>query len=105
MSCSLLGAGPLVDYLEGGLVSAPARRAPRGLAEECLGACDQAPCLMINSEHDGNLDRAGIDALWRGWSEMAEDKIFTGDLGAESSAISIIIAGAEDIRPQRKPCG
>ena len=70
LSCSLLGAGQLVEYLEerlgirDGETSADGRFSLSTV--ECLGACDQAPCLMINSEHYGNLDRAGIDVLLAG---------------------------------------
>jgi NADH-quinone oxidoreductase subunit E len=33
---------------------------------ECLGACDQAPCLMVNFDYHGNLDAAKLDALLGG---------------------------------------
>jgi NADH-quinone oxidoreductase subunit E len=30
---------------------------------ECLGACEQAPCMMINFDYFGNLDKDRIDKI------------------------------------------
>jgi NADH-quinone oxidoreductase subunit E len=67
LSCSLLGAESLIDHLKDKL----------GIAEgettsdqkftlttvECLGACEQAPCMMINFDYYGNLDKEKIDDI------------------------------------------
>ena len=33
---------------------------------ECLGACEQAPCMMINFDYHGNLDKKKIDKILDG---------------------------------------
>jgi NADH-quinone oxidoreductase subunit E len=30
---------------------------------ECLGACEQAPCMMINFDYYGNLDEEKVDGI------------------------------------------
>jgi NADH-quinone oxidoreductase subunit E len=30
---------------------------------ECLGACEQAPCLMVNFDYYGQLDKDKIDQI------------------------------------------
>ena len=30
---------------------------------ECIGACEQAPCVLVDDEIKGNIDDAGADAL------------------------------------------
>lgn len=67
LTCTLLGAESLIDHLKNKL----------GIGEgetttdkkftlttvECLGACEQAPCMMINFDYYGNLDREKIDEI------------------------------------------
>lgn len=67
VSCSLSGGGDLLAYLrekleipEGG-TTADGRFSLEAVA--CLGNCDQAPCLMINDDHYGRLDRRAVDDL------------------------------------------
>jgi NADH-quinone oxidoreductase E subunit len=67
LSCSLAGGKKIVDYLKTRLGLQPGQTTPDGkftLTEvECLGNCDQAPCLMVNFDHFGNLDRDKLDRL------------------------------------------
>jgi len=67
LSCSLAGGEKMVDYLKTRLGLQPGQTTPDGkftLTEvECLGGCDQAPCLMVNFDHFGNLDRDKIERL------------------------------------------
>jgi NADH-quinone oxidoreductase subunit E len=67
LSCSLLGAGPLVEYLKEKLGIGVGETSPDGKFSlstvECLGACEQAPCLMVNFDYYGNLDREKIDGI------------------------------------------
>ena len=30
---------------------------------ECLGACEQAPCMMVNFDYFGDLDKGKIDKI------------------------------------------
>lgn len=67
VSCTLSGADDLLSHLreklgipEGG-VTEDGRFSLA--AVECLGNCDQAPCLMINDDHFGRLDVRKIDEL------------------------------------------
>jgi NADH-quinone oxidoreductase E subunit len=70
LSCSLLGAERLVDYLKEKLGIEPGqttedRKFTLSLVE-CLGACEQAPCMMVNFDYYGNLDKKKIDKILDG---------------------------------------
>jgi len=67
ITCSLLGAGHLIDYLEEKLgikvgQTTPDRKFTLSTVE-CLGACEQAPVMMINFDYYGHLDRKKIDEI------------------------------------------
>ncbi len=67
LTCSILGAKSLLDYLK--------KKLNIGLGEitedkkimistvECLGACEQAPCMMVNFDYYGDLDEGKIDKI------------------------------------------
>ena len=67
LSCSLLGSASLLDFLK--------KKLSIGLGEttkdkkftistvECLGACEQAPCMMVNFDYYGDLDEEKIDKI------------------------------------------
>ncbi len=67
LTCTLLESRTLLGYLQDGLGLRPGDTTPDGLFSlstvECLGACEQAPCLMVNEELIGNLDRGKLEAL------------------------------------------
>ncbi|MGQ9672985.1 MAG: NADH-quinone oxidoreductase subunit NuoE [Candidatus Aminicenantales bacterium] len=67
LSCTLLGAGTVLEYLKEKLGIRPGETTPDGKFSlstvECLGACEQAPCLMVNFDYYGNLDREKIDKI------------------------------------------
>ncbi len=67
LSCSLLGAEPLLDYLQQKLGVGVGETTGDGRftlsTVECLGACEQAPCLMVNLDYHGQLDRKKIDQI------------------------------------------
>lgn len=70
LSCSLLGAEKLIDYLKEKLGIEPGqttedKKFTLSLVE-CLGACEQAPCMMINFDYFGNLDKKKIDKILEG---------------------------------------
>jgi len=70
VSCALAGGGRLVEHLKSKLGIKLGETTPDGkftlTGVECLGACEQAPCLMVNFDYHGNLDSAGLDALLEG---------------------------------------
>jgi NADH-quinone oxidoreductase E subunit len=70
LSCSLLGAGTMLEYLQKKLGIGVGETTADGrftLSEvECLGACEQAPCLMINFDYYGQLDKEKIDRILEG---------------------------------------
>ena len=70
LSCSLLGSATLLDYLQKKLGIGVGETSPDRkftlTAVECLGACDQAPCMMVNYDYHGHLDPAGIDSILAG---------------------------------------
>ena len=70
LSCSLLGAEKLTDYLKEKLSIEPGQTSEDKKFTlslvECLGACEQAPCMMINFGYHGNLDKKKIDKILDG---------------------------------------
>jgi NADH-quinone oxidoreductase E subunit len=70
LSCSLLGAEKLIDYLKEKLGIEPGqttedKKFTLSLVE-CLGACEQAPSMMVNFDYHGNLDKKKIDKILDG---------------------------------------
>ena len=67
LSCWLAGGDDLLAYLESRLGIKVGETSPDGrftLSQvECLGACDEAPCLMVNLDYHTGLDRNKIDRL------------------------------------------
>jgi len=67
LSCSLLGAQTLVDYLKEKLgieLGETTEDKKFTLTTvECLGACEHAPCMMVNYDYYGNLDEKTIDKI------------------------------------------
>ncbi len=67
ISCSLLGAESLIDHLKAKLgveVGETTQDKKFTLSTvECLGACEQAPNMMINFDYYGNLDKEKIDEI------------------------------------------
>ncbi len=70
LSCTLLGAESLRDYLQEKLGIGIGETTADGRftlsTMECLGACEQAPCLMVNFDYHGQLDREKIDRILEG---------------------------------------
>jgi NADH-quinone oxidoreductase E subunit len=70
LTCTLMGGDTLIDYLQEKLrMKIGETTADRRftLSEvECLGACEQAPCMMVNFDYYGNLDQEKIDAILKG---------------------------------------
>jgi NADH-quinone oxidoreductase E subunit len=70
ISCALLGADSLADYLTRklgigfGEVTADGRFSLQKV--ECIGACEQAPALLLNNELYGNLNKERIDEILDG---------------------------------------
>ena len=67
LSCSLLGAESLIEHLKQKLgIEVGETTADKKFTlttVECLGACEQAPCMMINFDYHGNLDKEKIDDI------------------------------------------
>jgi NADH-quinone oxidoreductase E subunit len=67
LSCTLLGAGTLLEYLQKrlglGVGETSADKKFSLSAVECLGACEQAPCMMVNFEYYGQLDKDRVDQI------------------------------------------
>lgn len=70
VSCSLLGADKLIDYLKKKLRVEPGETTPDNKFTlslvECLGACETAPSMMVNFDFYGNLDQKKIDEILDG---------------------------------------
>jgi NADH-quinone oxidoreductase subunit E len=70
LTCSLLGSEKLIDYLKEKLGIEPGqttkdKKFTLSLVE-CLGACEQAPSMMVNFDYFGNLDKKKIDKILDG---------------------------------------
>ena len=67
LSCTLLGGGSLLEYLEKklgiGVGETSADNKFTLSTVECLGACELAPCMMVNFDYYGQLDKAKIDEI------------------------------------------
>lgn len=70
LSCSLAGGEKILEHLKARLGIRVGQTTPDGkytLTEvECLGACEQAPCMMVNFDYYGNLDPEKIDRILDG---------------------------------------
>jgi NADH-quinone oxidoreductase E subunit len=70
VSCSLLGADKLIDYLKKKLRVEPGETTPDNKFTlslvECLGACETAPSMVVNFDFYGNLDQKKIDEILDG---------------------------------------
>ena len=70
LTCTIRGGERILDYLQKTLGIESGGTTPDGrftLVEvECLGACDQAPCLMIGETLHGHLTPESVDELLRG---------------------------------------
>lgn len=67
LSCSLLGAQSLVDYLQERLGIRVGETTPDGLftlmTVECLGSCATAPVMQINDRYYERLTRERVDEI------------------------------------------
>jgi NADH-quinone oxidoreductase E subunit len=67
LSCTMLGAQTLVDYLKEKLGielgETTEDKKFTFTTVECLGACEHAPCMMVNYDYYGNLDIKMIDEI------------------------------------------
>ncbi|MFC2157487.1 NADH-quinone oxidoreductase subunit NuoE [Acidobacteriota bacterium] len=67
LSCMLLGAGNILDLLKEKLGIGPGETTEDGLftlsTVECLGACEDAPCMMVNFDYYSHLDKEKIEKI------------------------------------------
>lgn len=67
LSCMLLGAESLIDYLTEKIGIKPGETSQDKKftlsTVECLGACEMAPSMMVNFDYYGNLDKKKIDEI------------------------------------------
>lgn len=67
LSCSLAAGERILRHLQAKLGIGVGETSPDGkytLTEvECLGACEQAPCMMVNFDYHGNLDSEKVDRI------------------------------------------
>jgi NADH-quinone oxidoreductase subunit E len=67
VSCMLLGAEQLLEYLEQKLGIKAGQTTPDGLftlsVVECLGSCGTAPVIQVNQEYHEKLTRTKVDQI------------------------------------------
>jgi NADH-quinone oxidoreductase subunit E len=70
LSCGLRGSGDVLARLGRRLGIGPGQTTADGrftlTTVECLGNCENAPCLMINFDYHGNVDPEAVDKLLDG---------------------------------------
>jgi NADH-quinone oxidoreductase subunit E len=70
ISCGLRGSGGVLAHLGRRLGIRPGQTTADGrftlTTVECLGNCENAPCLMINFDYHGNIDPEAVDKLLDG---------------------------------------
>ncbi|MBD3169618.1 MAG: NADH-quinone oxidoreductase subunit NuoE [candidate division Zixibacteria bacterium] len=71
LSCALMGADNLVEYLEEKLGIKLGETTPDGIFTlwnvECLGSCGTAPMMQVNDEYYEDLTREKVDELIENW--------------------------------------
>ncbi|MDO8682711.1 MAG: NADH-quinone oxidoreductase subunit NuoE [Armatimonadota bacterium] len=78
LSCALLGADSLMEYLSEKLDIKVGETTTDGKfslhAVECLGNCAEAPAMMLDDKYYGNLTREKLDRILSdlGWTEPGE---------------------------------
>ncbi|MBN1271699.1 MAG: NADH-quinone oxidoreductase subunit NuoE [Candidatus Aminicenantes bacterium] len=67
ISCTVMGAETLLDHIRKKIGIEPGQTTEDGKFSlstvECLGACEMAPCMMVNEHYYGNLDKKKIDKI------------------------------------------
>ena len=67
LSCSLLGSDNLVDHIKNKLGISPGEVTEDNKFAfslvECLGNCEEAPCMMVNFDYYGDLTKEKIDKI------------------------------------------
>lgn len=67
LSCTLMGAESLIEHLKQKLGIEPGQTTEDKkftlTTVECLGACEEAPAMMINFDYYGHLDQKKIDDI------------------------------------------
>jgi NADH-quinone oxidoreductase E subunit len=67
ISCALLGADSLIEYLEEKLGIKKGETTPDNLftlvSVECLGSCSTAPMMQINNDYYENLTKEKVDKI------------------------------------------
>ena len=70
LSCRLLGAESLLEFVKGKLGIGVGETTADGRftlsTVECLGACEQAPSMMVNFDYHGHLDKEKIEKILEG---------------------------------------
>jgi NADH-quinone oxidoreductase subunit E len=73
ISCAACDGETLLDYLRNRLGIQPGETTSDGLitleAAECLGACDQAPAMLVNGVLYGSMTTERLDELLKAWKE------------------------------------
>lgn len=71
VSCMLLGAERLVDFLKNKYGLEVGGTAPDGrfslVIMECIGGCDVAPAMLVNNDYYGNLTQEKIEEILEGY--------------------------------------
>lgn len=102
LPCALCGADGLIDYLREKLGADVDEKTADGLftikRAECLGACSEAPLMLVNKSMETKLTRAKVDAI------LASCRAGTyNDKGAANGAKQCGAGGAKAEAPKSEP--
>ena len=79
ISCMLLGAYDVLDHIENRLAIKVGATTPDGRftlsCVECIGACDQAPVMMINDHYHNKLTNERLDVIIDNLSEKLREGV------------------------------
>ena len=75
LACMLRGGYELLQHMSHTLGVPPGGTTPDGKITlefaECVGACEGAPCLLVNDEHEHNVTNEKADRLIEKWKGAA----------------------------------
>ena len=78
LSCTLAGAGKILERLEKKLGVPEGETTPDGLfsfeASECIGACENAPAWLVNDVCQGRAEEGRLDEILAGLRERGVDE-------------------------------
>jgi NADH-quinone oxidoreductase subunit E len=91
LTCSLMGAEPLIEHLKHKLGVDEGEVSPDGVFSyhriECIGRCDGAPAMLVDETYHGDLTPEKIDAILASYAGAGHNR-FSGNEQGQVDCIS-----------------